>query len=120
VLGRRALLPYLEAQAVDVAIVDVVFNGMQESVKMAALLDAYDVNVAAHNSHGPLGSLMSAHFCAAIPNFRILEFDEDEVPWRRSLLTQPFMVKDGAFQLPTGPGWGADIDEAVARAHPPH
>jgi galactonate dehydratase len=120
VLGRRALLPYLQAQAVDVAIVDVVFNGMLESVKMAALLDAYDVNVAAHNSHGPLGSLMSAHFCAAIPNFRVLEFDEDEVPWRRKLLTQPFTVANGHFQLPTGPGWGADIDEAVAREHPAH
>jgi galactonate dehydratase len=120
VLGRRALLPYLEAQAVDVAIVDVVFNGMAESMKMAALLDAFDVNVAAHNSHGPLGSLMSAHFCAAIPNFRVMEFDQDEVPWRRQLLTTPFTVEGGAFALPTGPGWGADIDEAVARAHPAH
>jgi galactonate dehydratase len=120
VLGRRALLPYLQEQAVDVAIVDVVFNGMPESVKMAALLDAYDVNVAAHNSHGPLGSLMSAHFCAAIPNFRIMEYDEDEVPWRRQLLTKPWSIANGLFQLPTGPGWGADIDEAVARAHPAH
>nr|WP_281068689.1 mandelate racemase/muconate lactonizing enzyme family protein [Ramlibacter agri] len=119
VLGRRALLPYLDAQAVDVAIVDVVFNGMLESVKMAALLDAYDVNVAAHNSHGPLGSLMSAHFCSVIPNFRIMEYDEDEVPWRRALLTQPWTVKNGSFQLPTGPGWGADIVEDVVRAHPP-
>jgi galactonate dehydratase len=120
VLGRRALLPYLQEQAVDVAIVDVVFNGMFESVKMAALLDAYDVNVAAHNSHGPLGSLMSAHFCSVIPNFRILEFDEDEVPWRRQLLTHPFTVANGAFELPTGPGWGAEIDETVALAHPAH
>ncbi|MBL0419856.1 mandelate racemase/muconate lactonizing enzyme family protein [Ramlibacter sp. AW1] len=120
VLGRRALLPYLEAQAVDVAIVDVVFNGMAESMKMAALLDAFDVNVAAHNSHGPLGSLMSAHFCAAIPNFRIMEFDPDEVPWRRQLLTAPFTVEGGEFELPAAPGWGADIDEAVARAHPAH
>jgi galactonate dehydratase len=120
VLGRRALLPYLQAQAVDVAIVDVVFNGMLESVKMAALLDAYDVNVAAHNSHGPLGSLMSAHFCAAIPNFRVLEYDEDEVPWRRALLMKPWTVKDGALQVPTGPGWGADINEDVLWAHPPH
>ena len=120
VLGRRALLPYLQEQAVDVAIVDVVFNGMLESVKMAALLDAYDVNVAAHNSHGPLGSLMSAHFCAAIPNFRIMEYDEDEVPWRRQLLTRPWSIANGLFELPTGPGWGADLDESVARAHPAH
>jgi L-alanine-DL-glutamate epimerase-like enolase superfamily enzyme len=118
VLGRRALKPYLDAQAVDVAIVDVVFNGMMESFKMASMLDAYEINVAAHNSHGPLGSLMSAHFCSVIPNFRILEFDEDEVPWRRQLLTNPFTVERGEFVLPAGPGWGADIDEEVARAHP--
>jgi L-alanine-DL-glutamate epimerase-like enolase superfamily enzyme len=112
------LKPYLDAQAVDVAIVDVVFNGMMESFKMASMLDAYEINVAAHNSHGPLGSLMSAHFCSVIPNFRILEFDEDEVPWRRQLLTNPFTVERGEFVLPAGPGWGADIDEEVARAHP--
>lgn len=118
VLGRRALKPYLERQAVDVGIVDVVFNGMQEAVRMAAFLDAWDVNVAAHNSHGPLGSLMSAHFCSVIPNFRMLEFDEDEVPWRQALLTRPWSVERGRFRLPDGPGWGADIVEEVARAHP--
>jgi len=118
VLGRRALKPYLDAQSVDVAIVDVVFNGMMESFKMASMLDAYEINVAAHNSHGPLGSLMSAHFCSVIPNFRILEFDEDEVPWRRQLLTNSFTVERGEFVLPAGPGWGADINEEVARAHP--
>ncbi|ODU73876.1 MAG: hypothetical protein ABT00_16455 [Bordetella sp. SCN 68-11] len=117
VLGRRALKPYLDAQAVDVGIVDVVFNGMAESVKMAALLDACEINVAAHNSHGPLGSLMSAHFCAVIPNLRFLEYDEDEVPWRRELLTRPWEIQNGSFVLPEGPGWGADIDEEVARAH---
>ena len=118
VLGRRALRPYVEAQAVDVGIVDVVFNGMKESVQMAAFLDAYEINVAAHNSHGPLGSLMSAHFCSVIPNFRVLEYDVDEVPWRRELLTQAWTIEDGAFVLPVGPGWGADVNEEVARAHP--
>ena len=118
VLGRRALRPFLDAQAVDVAIVDVVFNGMMESVKMAALLDSYEVNVAAHNSHGPLGSLMSAHFCAVIPNFRVLEYDDDETPWRSQLLTHANRVENGVFTVPDRPGWGADLNEDVARAHP--
>jgi L-alanine-DL-glutamate epimerase-like enolase superfamily enzyme len=119
VLGRRALRPFLDAGAVDVAIIDVVFNGLLESLKMAALADAHDVNVAVHNSHGPLGSLISAHFATLIPNLRILEYDADEMPWRRELLTQPWVVTEGLFRLPQGPGWGADIDEAVARRHPP-
>jgi L-alanine-DL-glutamate epimerase-like enolase superfamily enzyme len=118
VLGRRALRPYLDAQAVDVAIVDVVFNGALEALKMAALIDAYEVNVAAHNSHGPLGSLMCAHYCAAIPNFRVLEYDADEAPWRQQLLTHPHEVENGEFIVPDRPGWGADIVEEVVRAHP--
>jgi L-alanine-DL-glutamate epimerase-like enolase superfamily enzyme len=27
-------------------------------------------------------------------------------------------IKDGYMTIPTGPGWGADINEEVARAHP--
>jgi L-alanine-DL-glutamate epimerase-like enolase superfamily enzyme len=103
---------------VDVAIVDIVFNGALEAMKMASLIESYEVNVAAHNSHGPLGSLMSAHYCAAIPNFRVLEYDADEAPWRQQLLTHPHQVENGEFIVPDRPGWGADIVEDVARAHP--
>lgn len=119
ILGRRALKPYLEAQAADVAIIDVQYNGMPESLRMAALCDTYEVNVASHNFNGPLSTLIAAHFCAAIPNFRIFELDVDEVPWRSSLLSTPYKVEDGCLVLPDGAGWGSDIDEAAVRAHAP-
>lgn len=118
VLGRRALLPYLEQQCVDVGILDVQWNGFPESYRMAAVMEAHDVNVASHNSSGPLSHVISGHFCAVISNFQIMEFDVDAVPWRDELLTQPLQVEDGAFVLPPGPGWGCDVNEAVARAHP--
>jgi L-alanine-DL-glutamate epimerase-like enolase superfamily enzyme len=117
-LGIGTLRPFAEAGAVDVGIIDAVFNGLHESVRMAALLDAYEINVAAHNSHGPLGSLISAQFCAVIPNFRYLELDVDEVPWRKSLLTHAAVVENGQYVLPNRPGWGADLNEAVALEHP--
>jgi galactonate dehydratase len=116
--GTSALKPFLECAAVDVGIIDAVFNGLNESVRMATLLDAYEVNVAAHNSHGPLGSLISAQFCAVVPNFRILELDVDEVPWRRELLTFPQIVENGEYVLSNRPGWGADLNESVAAEHP--
>src|SRR5262249_21711080 len=65
ILGRRSLKPYLESYAVDVAIIDAQWNGLAESVRMAAMADAYEVNVASHNFNGPLANIMSAHFCAA-------------------------------------------------------
>ena len=48
-LAGRAYLPFLEAGAVDVAIVDCLWNGVGESVKIAALCDLFEVNCAAHN-----------------------------------------------------------------------
>jgi galactonate dehydratase len=42
-LGRRAILPFLQAEAVDVCIIDPLWNGLEESVKMAALCDTFEV-----------------------------------------------------------------------------
>jgi len=117
IMGARGLRPFLDAQAVDVAIVDPQWNGVFEAVKMARIADIYDVNIAAHCSGGPLGALMSAHFCAAIPNLRIMEHEGDMVPWAQELLTVPNRVENGHFLLSSAPGWGAEIDEALARAH---
>jgi galactonate dehydratase len=117
--GRRGFRPFLEAGAVDVAIIDVPWNGLAESLKIAAMADAWEVNVAPHNFYGHLSTLMSAHFCAALPNFRIMEIDIDDVPWKDDLVTVPPVIENGELVLPSGPGWGAEIDEAAVRAHPP-
>jgi galactonate dehydratase len=102
-----------------VSIIDVAWNGILESFKIAALCDAHEVNVAPHNFNGHLGSLMSAHLCAAIPNFRVMEIDIEDVPWKDDLVTVVPTIENGALLLPTGIGWGADVNEAAVCAHPP-
>jgi len=119
VMGRRSLLPYLQAEAVDVCIVDPLWNGVSESIKMAQLCDIFDVNVAAHNYHGWLGTAICAHFCAAIPNFKILEVDVDDVPWKDDIVTVVPEVTNGVFHMPTAPGWGVDVNVDALAAHPP-
>jgi L-alanine-DL-glutamate epimerase-like enolase superfamily enzyme len=117
-LERRDFRPYFEQFSMDVAIVDVIWNGFAESLKIAAMADAYDVNVAPHNFYGHLASVISAHFCAAIPNFRIMETDIDSVVWRDELVDKPPVIDNGDFILPTGPGWGINVNEEALRAHP--
>ncbi len=117
--GLREFRPYFERQAVDVAIIDVPWNGAWQSYKIAAMADAHEVNVAPHNFYGHLCSMMSAHFCAAIPNFRIMEIDIDDVPWKDELVTHPPEIVDGELIVPDRPGWGTDLNEEVVRAHPP-
>ena len=119
IYGVRQYRPFFEERAVDVAIVDVPWNGIWESVRIAALADAFDVKVAPHNFYGDLANLMSAHFCAAVPNFRIMEFEADDMPWNHDFVTAPIVVENGEMILPTGPGWGAEINEEALMAHPP-
>lgn len=118
-LERRDFRPYLEAYAFDTAIVDVIWNGFAESLKIASLADVYEVNVAPHNFYGHLASAISAHFCAAVPNFRIMEIDIDGVPWRDEIVDIPPVFQNGDYILPKGPGWGVEPNEAAMRRHPP-
>jgi galactonate dehydratase len=117
--GRRAFRPFLDAYAMDVAIVDVLWNGFLESLKIAAMAESYEVNVAPHNYYGHLASAISAHFCAVVPNLRVMETDIDSAPWRDELFSQPAVIEAGDMLLPTGPGWGVAVNEAGVRAHPP-
>ncbi|MSR78436.1 MAG: mandelate racemase/muconate lactonizing enzyme family protein [Candidatus Omnitrophica bacterium] len=114
----RQYKPYLDVRCVDVASVDVMWNGLLESKRIADLADINDINISAHNHYSHLATYMSAQFCAAIPNFRILELDVDDVPWREELVTESPSIKDGMVILTGKPGWGADLNEKVAAKHP--
>ena len=117
--GLRGFKPYFEQYAMDVAIIDVPWNGIWQGHKIAAMAEAYEINIAPHNFYGHLSNLMSAHLCVTVPNFRIMEIDIDDVPWKDEILTRIPEIKDGQLKLPSGPGWGADLNEEVIRAHPP-
>lgn len=118
IYGRAGYQPYLAAQAADIAIVDVPWNGIAEALRIAALAETRNVNVAPHNFYGPLADLMTAHFCAAAPNCEIMEIEADDVPWKADLLTVAPMIAGGTFQLPAAPGWGADVNEDAVAEHP--
>jgi galactonate dehydratase len=119
VTGRRAFRPFLDAYSTDVAIIDVIWNGFLESIKIAAMAEAYEVNVAPHNYYGHLCSAISAHFCAVVPNFRVMEIDIDSISWRDELFINAPVIENGELIIPTGPGWGVEVNEAAVRAHPP-
>ena len=118
IYGRVDFKPYFEAQALDVAVVDVVWNGYLEALRIAVLADSFGVNVAPHNFYGPLADLITANFCATIPNFRLMEIDGDTVPWKNDLVDRPAQLAGGALVLAERPGWGADVNEDAVRAHP--
>jgi L-alanine-DL-glutamate epimerase-like enolase superfamily enzyme len=116
--GSRDFRPFLEAGSFDVASVDVIWNGFQQAKKIADLAETFEINCAPHNYYSHLATFISAQWCAAIPNVRMLEVDVDDVPWREELTTEVPEIRDGTLTIPPGPGWGADVNEDVLREHP--
>jgi L-alanine-DL-glutamate epimerase-like enolase superfamily enzyme len=48
-----------------------------------------------------------------------MEIDIDDVPWKDDLVTQVPRIDNGELLLPSGPGWGTELNEEAIRAHPP-
>jgi L-alanine-DL-glutamate epimerase-like enolase superfamily enzyme len=117
--GRREFKPFFDHYATDVAIIDVIWNGLNESLKIAAMADVYEVNCAPHNFYGHLCSAISATFSAVAPNFRVMEIDIDSAPWRDEFYETVPVIENGEFVLPKGPGWGIDVNEKAVLARPP-
>lgn len=114
----RGFRPYFESGAMDVASVDVIWNGFHQAKKIADLAETFEVSCAPHNYYSHLATFIAAQWCAAIPNVRILELDVDDVPWRDALVTAQPEIVDGAVVVPAGVGWGCDVNEDVLREHP--
>ena len=117
--GVRQFLPYFQAGSLDVAIIDAVWNGVWQAMKMAATAEGFGLNVAPHNFYGHLCTMMNAHFAAAVPNLRIMETDIDRLPWDHELVTVAPEFIDGHLVVPDGPGWGTEVVEEALAAHPP-
>jgi L-alanine-DL-glutamate epimerase-like enolase superfamily enzyme len=115
---NRGFRPFLEEGAMDVASVDVIWNGFHQAKKIADLSETFEVNCAPHNHYSHLATFISAQWCAAISNVRILEVDVDDVPWREELTTAVPEISSGTLTIPSAPGWGADLNEDVLREHP--
>jgi L-alanine-DL-glutamate epimerase-like enolase superfamily enzyme len=115
---RQLLLgykPFLDAGAIDIAIIDVRWTGVLQAKKIADLAKCHEVNVAPHNHGSPLATMMAAHFCAAATNVRVMEYDVDDVPWRDDLMTAPLRIEQGYLHIPEAPGWGVEINEDYLR-----
>lgn len=115
-----SFVPFFAKQAVDVAIIDLLWNGAWQSMKIAAMADAHDLNVAPHNFYGHLATMMNLHFAAATPNLRIMETDIDRIAWDDQLFTHVPEIVDGRMIVPDRPGWGTEPNEAALSLFQPN
>ena len=49
-------------------------RALSECRKIAEMAELYSIPFAPHNVSSPIGTMASAHVCATVPNFLVLEF----------------------------------------------
>jgi L-alanine-DL-glutamate epimerase-like enolase superfamily enzyme len=94
-------------------------GGLGIAQMIAQFSDVHGMPIAPHNISSPVGTLISAHYCASIPNFLALEFHASDVPFWNDLvegMAKP-IIKDGYITLTEKPGLGVKLNEEVARRY---
>ncbi|MFA6108854.1 MAG: galactonate dehydratase [Candidatus Latescibacterota bacterium] len=111
---RYAYKDLLVRGAVDVIQADVGnAGGILEVYKIAAMAEAFYVSLAPHNPWSPLTTAISLHLDAVVQNFLVQEIPTAGAPPERSRLirqTGREKPRDGYLEVPTGPGWGVELD----------
>ena len=94
------------------------FGGLIRSMKVARMAAAFGKSIVPHMSGGGLGYVYNIQFVSAVPNpgehheFKGLQ---TRVPFECK--TSPLQVVDGKIKVPTGPGFGVDIDPDWVKKH---
>lgn len=124
--GENVYLAYgfrrlLETGAVDIIMPDLQkAGGLGEGQRIANLANLYYVPFAPHMVASYLGAMASAHVCASVPNFMILEwqiyFHKDPM-FKEIVDYDGPMVEDGFLPLSEKPGIGVEINEEGLRKY---
>jgi L-alanine-DL-glutamate epimerase-like enolase superfamily enzyme len=116
---RHGFRDLIEQQAVNIIMPDIPkCGGLSECRKIANLAEIYYIPFAPHNVSSPIGTMASAHVCASVPNFLVLEFHWlHRDYWTTIIEEKRDIIVDGFIQMDDKPGIGLALDEEVARQY---
>jgi galactonate dehydratase len=86
-------------------------GGITEVRLIAGMAEAYYATIAPHNPLGPISLAAGLQIAASIPNFLC----QEQVSLGEGYLKNPFKVRAGYVDLPTGPGLGIELDEDLMK-----
>ena len=94
-------------------------GGISHAKKIAALAEAFHVQVVPHNPLSPVSTAACIQLSAAIPNFALQELPVgEEVPPKRTIVDQPLALDAGFLLLPERPGIGIELTPDARERHP--
>lgn len=114
---RHGFREVLEKRAADILMPDIQkCGGLLEGRKIADMAHTYYVPVAPHCVVSPIGTMGSAHVCAAIPNFLVLEWHWiPRLEMWKNFVQEGEIIQKGWIPVPDRPGLGVEMNEEAAR-----
>ena len=114
---RHGFRELLEKRAVDIIMPDIQkTGGLLEARKIADMAHTYYVPFAPHCVTSPVGTMASAHVCAAVPNFLVLEWHwVDRLDLWRNWVKEGEIIDQGFIAVTDRPGIGVELNEEGAR-----
>lgn len=109
-------------RAVDIVQPDVCYvGGLTRALHVAQMARDAGMPCTAHSANLSLVTVFALHLAGAIGNagpFVELSIEPPEYyPWQEGLFEPALVARDGAVQIPPGPGWGVEVaEEWLARA----
>jgi L-alanine-DL-glutamate epimerase-like enolase superfamily enzyme len=96
------------------------FGGLIRSMKVARMAAAMGKQIVPHMSGGGLGYIYNIHMVSCVPNAgKHHEFKTTKTNVKFECKTSPLKVVDGKIKVPTGPGFGVDLDPDWVKKHQP-
>jgi galactonate dehydratase len=104
-------LPYFQERALDIIMIDTIWNGFSQALRIGQLAQTFRINTCVHNYYSHLSTFISASLCGVLPNVRVMEVDGEDVLWKDELFTHSPELVNGELKIPLGrPGWGTEPD----------
>ena len=97
-------------------------GGLLETKKICSTAETYSIMAAPHNVGGIITTVATLHMLVGLRNAKILEHFNDFVDSDIKKSGWPYPeVVDGHFSVPTGPGWGVELNEEfLTECHAKH
>jgi L-alanine-DL-glutamate epimerase-like enolase superfamily enzyme len=116
--GRQGFRKLVELQACDAVHIDIPKSGgLLEAKRISDHAEMYYIWTAAHNPASPVGTIASAHACAAMRNFRLHELAKYIDWWQDLVIHEGPVIENGYLTIQDKPGYGVELNPDVAKAH---
>jgi len=92
-------------------------GGITEILRITELAEQYGVWLVPHAWKSGILKAASLHVNAVIPGQRLQEWSIADNPLQQQLVSTPLPIIDGAAAVPTQPGLGVQVDDAIVREY---